>query len=100
MVVALKTLILKPLILKQRVTINQDDRIESIITTDGCKNTVDEVKYIEQVEFVVTILTSNRGGLEINITSPGGTKSLLLSVGLHFNKDISLFLYFTNFLET
>ena len=59
---------------------NQNSKIESVITTDGCENTVDEVKFIEQVEFVVTILTSNRGSLEINITSPGGTKSLLLSV--------------------
>jgi hypothetical protein len=58
----------------------QNGKIESIITTDGCENSADEIKFVEQVEFIVTILTPNRGSLEINVTSPGGTKSLLLSV--------------------
>ena len=57
-----------------------NNRIKSVITTDGCAGTINEVNFIEQVVFVVTIASSNRGGLEINITSPSGTKSMLLPV--------------------
>lgn len=66
---------------KIRYTIHHDDnRIESDIDTDSCKNTDNEVNFIEQVEIVVSIRASNRGKLEINITAPSGTKSILLPV--------------------
>ena len=63
-----------------REIVIKNDIIYSFLRTDGCVNTTNEVNFIEQVEFVLKITCSNRGGLEIIITSPGGTRSVLLSV--------------------
>lgn len=54
------------------------NHIESILFTDSCEDSSDEVNYIEQVEAIVTIKTSQRGALEIYLTSPSGTRTLLL----------------------
>ena len=59
-------------------SVYQVDSIETTITTDACKGTVNEVNFIEQVEIVVTIQAPVRGQLEIYLTSPMGTKSLIL----------------------
>jgi len=48
------------------------------IDTDACVNTEDEVNWIEQVEIVVTIHTEIRGKLEIHLTSPMGTRAMVL----------------------
>ncbi len=66
----------------------ESDKIESIVFTDGCKNTNNEVNFIEQVEFEVTIEAIIRGDLEIFITAPSGTRSLLLPVKrIYFNNN-------------
>jgi subtilisin-like proprotein convertase family protein len=54
--------------------------IEAVLTTDSCRGTVNEVNFIEQVEVVVTIKAPRRGALEIFLTSPMGTRSLILPV--------------------
>ena len=48
--------------------------------TDACDNTMNEVNYIEQVQVVVTLKTEMRGNLEIYLTSPMGTRTLILPV--------------------
>jgi hypothetical protein len=58
-------------------TLNQ---IEANLYTNACFNTSNEVNFIEQVEIKVSIRTDIRGQLEIYLTSPSGTKSLILSV--------------------
>ncbi|CAF1543589.1 unnamed protein product [Adineta ricciae] len=49
------------------------------INTDACKNTKDEVNYLEHVQAFVTLKGSRRGNTVIFITSPLGTRSLILS---------------------
>lgn len=54
------------------------------MTTDACMNTINEVNFIEQVEVIVTVRAQVRGLLEIYLTSPMGTRSLILPVSLAF----------------
>jgi proprotein convertase subtilisin/kexin type 2 len=49
------------------------------INTDACKNTKDEVNYLEHVQAFITLKSSRRGNTVIFITSPLGTRSLILS---------------------
>nr|AGC24764.1 prohormone convertase 2 copy 1 [Anguilla anguilla] len=49
------------------------------ITTDACHGKDNFVRYLEHVQAVVTVNASRRGDLNINLTSPAGTKSILLS---------------------
>jgi hypothetical protein len=44
------------------------------INTDACKNTKDEVNYLEHVQAFVTLKSSRRGNTVIFITSPLGTR--------------------------
>ena len=44
------------------------------ITTDACKNTPDEVNYLEHVQAFVTLKSSRRGNAVMFITSPLGTR--------------------------
>ncbi|XP_035256082.1 neuroendocrine convertase 2-like [Anguilla anguilla] len=48
------------------------------ITTDACHGKDNFVRYLEHVQAVVTVNASRRGDLSINMTSPMGTKSMLL----------------------
>jgi subtilisin-like proprotein convertase family protein len=51
-----------------------------------CKNSIDikrEVNYIEQVQIFITLTTTNRGEIEIYLSSPSNTKTLLLPVRIH-----------------
>lgn len=59
-------------------TLQFTNSIEATLNTDACQNTVNEVNYIEQVEIVATVRAPVRGLLEIYLTSPMGTKSLIL----------------------
>lgn len=52
--------------------------VEAILNTDACQSSLNEVNYIEQVEIITTIRAPNRGKLEIYLTSPMGTKTLIL----------------------
>ncbi|MCI4376752.1 hypothetical protein PGIGA_G00192070 [Pangasianodon gigas] len=49
------------------------------ITTDACQGRENFVRYLEHVQAVVTVNASRRGELTLNLTSPMGTKSILLS---------------------
>lgn len=49
------------------------------IKTDACKGTDTELRYLEHVQAVITANASRRGDLELFVTSPMGTKSMILS---------------------
>ncbi|XP_029773457.1 neuroendocrine convertase 2 isoform X2 [Suricata suricatta] len=49
------------------------------LTTDACEGKENFVRYLEHVQAVITVNASRRGDLNINMTSPMGTKSILLS---------------------
>lgn len=49
------------------------------ITTDACKGTDTEVNYLEHVQAVITANATRRGDLAMFLTSPMGTKSMILS---------------------
>lgn len=49
------------------------------LTTDACEGKENFVRYLEHVQAVVTVNATRRGDLNINMTSPMGTKSILLS---------------------
>lgn len=49
------------------------------IKTDACKGTDTEVNYLEHVQAVVTANSTRRGDLEMFLTSPMGTTSMILS---------------------
>ncbi|KAB0369757.1 hypothetical protein FD755_018750, partial [Muntiacus reevesi] len=48
-------------------------------TTDACEGKENFVPYLEHVQVVITVNVTRRGDLDINMTSPMGTKSILLS---------------------
>lgn len=56
------------------------DALEAVLSTDACFGTDSEVNFIEQVEIVVSIQAPVRGNLEMYLTSPMGTRSLILPV--------------------
>lgn len=49
------------------------------ITTDACKGTTSEVNYIEHVQAIITLNATRRGDLILFLTSPMGTKSMILN---------------------
>ncbi|MEE6474486.1 hypothetical protein FKM82_010398 [Ascaphus truei] len=49
------------------------------LTTDACEGKENFVRYLEHVQAVITVNSTRRGELNINMTSPMGTKSILLS---------------------
>eukprot|EP00069_Balaena_mysticetus_P016052 bmy_01848T0 len=49
------------------------------LTTAACEGKENFVRYLEHVQAVVTVNATRRGDLNINMTSPMGTKSILLS---------------------
>ncbi|XP_308012.6 neuroendocrine convertase 2 [Anopheles gambiae] len=49
------------------------------IKTNACKGTDTEVRYLEHVQAVITANASRRGDLELFLTSPMGTRSMILS---------------------
>uniref|UniRef100_A0A4W5JQD3 Neuroendocrine convertase 2 n=2 Tax=Salmoninae TaxID=504568 RepID=A0A4W5JQD3_9TELE len=59
--------------------IQSGDKLILTISTDSCQGKDNFVRYLEHVQAVVTVNGSRRGDLNINMTSPMGTKSILLS---------------------
>uniref|UniRef100_A0A8C9VQE3 Neuroendocrine convertase 2 n=1 Tax=Scleropages formosus TaxID=113540 RepID=A0A8C9VQE3_SCLFO len=59
--------------------IESGDRLRLAIRTDACEGKENFVRYLEHVQAVITVNASRRGDLTINMTSPMGTKSILLS---------------------
>jgi subtilisin-like proprotein convertase family protein len=49
------------------------------IKANGCQGNQDELRYLEHVQLVLTLDYSRRGDIAIDLTSPMGTKSRLLS---------------------
>ncbi|XP_063104726.1 neuroendocrine convertase 2 isoform X2 [Cavia porcellus] len=49
------------------------------LTTAACEGKENFVRYLEHVQAVITVNATRRGDLNINMTSPMGTKSILLS---------------------
>jgi proprotein convertase subtilisin/kexin type 2 len=49
------------------------------ITTNACQDENTEVRYLEHVQAVLTVNASRRGDLELFLTSPMGTRSMILS---------------------
>lgn len=49
------------------------------ITTDACKGQDTEINYLEHVQAVISVNATRRGDLELFLTSPMGTRSMILS---------------------
>ena len=55
------------------------DRQEVRVRSDACvRNQSEYVRYVEHVVAVVTVWFARRGDLRITLTSPGGTRSVML----------------------
>ena len=50
-----------------------------VIETDGCAATTQAVRSLEHVQVVVTLSASQRGRVELSLTSPSGTRQILLA---------------------
>ncbi|XP_069787895.1 neuroendocrine convertase 2 isoform X3 [Narcine bancroftii] len=59
--------------------ISSEDKLILTISADACEGRGNFVRYLEHVQAVITINATRRGALNINMTSPMGTKSILLS---------------------
>lgn len=49
------------------------------ISTDACRGQDIEINYLEHVQAVISVNSSRRGDLELFLTSPMGTRSMILS---------------------
>lgn len=49
------------------------------LNTDACKGQENQVRYLEHTQAIITLNSTRRGDVTIKLTSPMGTKSLLLS---------------------
>ena len=47
-------------------------------TTDGCRDTINEVRYVEHVQAKISLQYHRRGDLQIFLVSPNGTRTTLL----------------------
>jgi len=63
---------------EQWVTSTGEDAIELEMDTDVCKGSDNEVNYIEHVQAFLSIESTRRGDITINMTSPMNTNSMLL----------------------
>lgn len=59
--------------------IQSGNKLVLAINTEACQGKDNFVRYLEHVQAVVTVNASRRGDLNVNMTSPMGTKSILLS---------------------
>ncbi len=55
-------------------TIPDKGTLKLTINTDACKNTKDEVNYLEHVQAFITFKSNRRGNTVIFLTSPLGTR--------------------------
>lgn len=54
-------------------------RLELVIPSDGCRGTVNRITTLEHVQSIINLTTSNRGEVQIFLTSPQNTRSTLLA---------------------
>uniref|UniRef100_G3P326 Neuroendocrine convertase 2 n=1 Tax=Gasterosteus aculeatus aculeatus TaxID=481459 RepID=G3P326_GASAC len=59
--------------------IQTGNKLVLVINSEACQGKDNFVRYLEHVQAVVTVNASRRGDLNVNMTSPMGTKSILLS---------------------
>ena len=57
------------------------------IESDGCQHFKEEIRYLEHVQLVLTIEYTRRGDLTIFVTTPMGTRSVLLPVRSEDSSD-------------
>lgn len=60
-------------------SIPTDKQLTLSIDTNACKGTNSEVNYIEHVQAIVTLNATRRGDLILFLTSPMGTRSMILN---------------------
>nr|CAB3264713.1 CiPC2 Neuroendocrine convertase 2-like [Phallusia mammillata] len=59
--------------------IPSDGALELTIDTDACDGKPNHIRYLEHVQAFITLESSRRGDVTINLTSPMGTNSMLLN---------------------
>ncbi|CAB3995406.1 Neuroendocrine convertase 1, partial [Paramuricea clavata] len=64
---------------QDRKLIRREKGLTVKIKANGCQGNQDELRYLEHVQLVLTLDYTRRGDLAIDLTSPMGTKSRLLS---------------------
>lgn len=65
--------------LQEPQAISSEGKLILTISADACDGRGNFVRYLEHVQAVITVNATRRGALNINMTSPMGTKSILLS---------------------
>ncbi|XP_784245.3 neuroendocrine convertase 2 isoform X1 [Strongylocentrotus purpuratus] len=60
-------------------TVRAGDKLVLKLNTDACTGQKGHVRYLEHTQAIITINSSRRGDVTLNLTSPMGTRSILLS---------------------
>jgi len=60
-------------------SVGPNSAADLVITTDGCADTSDVVRSLEHVQVVVTLSASQRGKVKLSLTSPSGTRQIMLA---------------------
>lgn len=60
-------------------SLGQNAAADLMIKTDGCAGTKNVVRSLEHVQVIVTLSASQRGRVELSLTSPSGTRQILLA---------------------
>lgn len=68
-------------------TLQWDQPLQLEIDSNGCSGNHNEIRYLEQVQLVLSIDYTRRGDLTIFLTSPMGTRSCLLPVRSEDSSD-------------
>ncbi|KAG9509786.1 Neuroendocrine convertase 2, partial [Fragariocoptes setiger] len=65
--------------LNRTYEIPSDDTLKITIDTQACRGTKTEVNYIEHVQAIITLNSTRRGDVTMFLTSPMGTRSMILN---------------------
>ncbi|XP_071484758.1 neuroendocrine convertase 2-like [Diadema antillarum] len=60
-------------------TVRAGDKLVLKLNTDACDGQKGFVRYLEHTQAIITLNSSRRGDVTLNLTSPMGTRSILLS---------------------
>jgi len=66
-------------IIKQHSIPNRGNSVVLKLETNACEGTETQVEYLEHVQCVITLNATRRGDVQMFLTSPMGTKSMILS---------------------
>ncbi|XP_066990254.1 neuroendocrine convertase 1-like [Macrobrachium rosenbergii] len=64
---------------RENRTLKTGESVELEFTSTGCEGTEDEVRSLEHVQVIANIDYTRRGALSISLTSPSGTRTVLLN---------------------